>query len=252
MSVGGWAGRLRSSNPALSSAAFPGVGAWFGTGRMTIQGTVNKTAILLVLAVITAAFVWSRYEAGGSVVLWVLLGLIGGLVAALVTIFKKEWAPYSAPAYALLEGLALGGISAIFESSYPGIVIPAVSLTFGVLACLLIAYRSGLIPVTSTFRMIVVSATGAIFVVYLLGAVMSLFGSGIPLIHESGPIGILFSLFVVVVASLNLVLDFDFIERASRMGAPSYMEWYAAFGLMVTLVWLYFEMLRLLSKLRRN
>jgi uncharacterized YccA/Bax inhibitor family protein len=219
---------------------------------MTVPGTVNKTAVLLLLAMITAAFTWSRYEAGAGVGVWVVVGLIGGLIAALVTMFKKELAPVSAPIYALFEGLALGGISAIFESAYPGIVIPAVALTFGVLACLLAVYRTGIIPVTSTFRTVVVSATAAIFLVYLVSIVLSLFGGGIPFIHDGGPIGILFSLVVVVVASLNLVLDFDLIERGAAMGAPKFMEWYAAFALMVTLVWLYLEMLRLLSKLRRN
>jgi uncharacterized YccA/Bax inhibitor family protein len=253
MSIGAVAGRWRTSNPAFNSGAFSGLGSLTGTGQaMTVSGTVNKTAVLLLLAVITAAFTWSRYEAGAGVGVWVVVGLIGARSFLNRVTSAARSPPISAPIYALFEGLALGGISAFFESAYPGIVIPAVALTFGVLACLLAVYRTGIIPVTSTFRTIVVSATAAIFLVYLVSIVLSLFGGGIPFIHDGGPIGILFSLVVVVVASLNLVLDFDLIERGAALGAPKFMEWYAAFALMVTLVWLYLEMLRLLSKLRRN
>jgi uncharacterized YccA/Bax inhibitor family protein len=158
----------------------------------------------------------------------------------------------TAPIYAVLEGLFLGGISAIFEMSYPGIVIQAVALTFGTLFCLLAAYKSRLIKVTENFKLGIVAATGAICLIYLVSIIMGFFGASIPMIHSSGPLGIGFSLFVVTIAALNLVLDFDFIERGSEMGAPKYMEWYGAFGLVVTLVWLYIEILRLLSKLRRR
>ena len=158
----------------------------------------------------------------------------------------------TAPIYAALEGLALGGISAVFESRYPGIVSQAVFLTFGTLAALLIAYRSGWIKATENFKLGVVAATGGIFFVYLISFVLSFFGVSIPLIHGSGVFGILFSLFVVVIAALNLVLDFDFIEQGAEQGAPKYMEWFAAFGLMVTLIWLYLEVLRLLSKLQQR
>jgi uncharacterized YccA/Bax inhibitor family protein len=157
---------------------------------------------------------------------------------------------FTAPIYALLEGLFLGGISAIFEAQYPGIVIQAVSLTFGTLFCLLLAYRSGIIKVTENFKLGVAAATGGIALIYLATLVLGLFGVRMPFIHESGLIGIGFSLFVVVIAALNLVLDFDFIESGAKSGAPKYMEWYAAFGLMVTLIWLYIEILRLLAKLR--
>ncbi len=181
---------------------------------------------------------------------WVIGGAIGGLIVALVTVFKKTWAGITSPVYALLEGLFLGGISAIFEAQYPGIVIQAVALTFGTLFSLLLAYKSRLIKVTENFKLGVAAATGSIFLIYLANMLLGFFGIHMPFIHESGIIGIGFSLVVVVIAALNLVLDFDFIENGAASGAPKYMEWYAAFGLMVTLIWLYLEMLRLLAKLR--
>jgi uncharacterized YccA/Bax inhibitor family protein len=186
-----------------------------------------------------------------AVTVWMYGGLIGGLVFAVITIFKKTWAPYTAPVYAILEGLVIGGISAYAESQFKGIVFQAVALTFGTLLSLLVAYRSGVIKVTEKFRLGVVAATGAIFLVYIVSMVLGFFGVSVPLIYSGGTIGILFSLFVVVIAALNLVLDFDFIERGAVEGAPKYMEWYGAFGLMVTLIWLYIEFLRLLTKLRQ-
>jgi uncharacterized YccA/Bax inhibitor family protein len=168
----------------------------------------------------------------------------------MVTIFKKEWSPVLAPAYALVEGLFLGALSAFFEARFPGIVIQAVMLTFGTLFALLFAYRSGLIKATENFKLGVAAATGGIFLIYVASFLLGLFGIKVPYIHESGIIGIGFSLFVVVIAALNLVLDFDFIESGVEAGAPKYMEWFGAFGLMVTLVWLYVEFLRLLAKLR--
>lgn len=177
-------------------------------------------------------------------------GAIGGLVLALITVFKKTWAPVTAPLYALVEGFFLGAISAVYNAQFGGIVMQAVMLTFGILFALLFAYRSGLIKATENFKLGVVAATGGIALVYLASIALGFFGIKIPLIHESGLVGIGFSLFVVVIASLNLVLDFDFIESGVEQGAPKYMEWYGAFGLMVTLVWLYLELLRLLSKLQ--
>ncbi len=221
-----------------------------GAEVMTVRGTVNKTALALLLLFITASFVWNQATAGAPVGLWIGVGVVGGLITALITVFKRTWAPITTPAYAALEGLALGGISAMFEASYPGIVSQAVFLTFGTLGALLLAYRSGLIKATENFKLGIVAATGGIFFVYMIGFILSLFGSGIPLIHSSGTFGILFSVFVVVIAALNLVLDFDFIEEGAEQGAPKYMEWYAAFGLMVTLIWLYLEILRLLAKLQ--
>ena len=245
---------MRTANPALNANTFTRFGYSADiTQSMSIQGTVNRTGLLLILVLASSVFTWNLYFTtmnSASVMPWVLGGSIGGLIVALVTVFKKQWAVVSAPLYALLEGLALGGISSIFEARFPGIVIQAVGLTFGTLFCLLLAYKSGMIKATENFKMGVVAATGGIFLVYMVSWVFGMFGVGIPFIHESGLIGIGFSLFVVVIAALNLVLDFDFIESGAAQGAPKYMEWYAAFGLMVTLIWLYLEILRLLAKLK--
>lgn len=244
---------MRTANPALNNKTFAGPRASATGETMTINGTVHKTAFLLMLAMMPAMWVWSRFfetRDPASVMPFILIGAIGGLVFAIITIFKRQWAPFTAPAYALLEGFFLGGISATFEARFPGIVIQAVALTFGTLFFLLFAYRSGLIRATENFKLGVMAATGGIFFVYLITFVLGMFGVRVGFIHESGLVGILFSLFVVVVAALNLVLDFDFIEKGAEHGAPKFMEWYAAFGLMVTLVWLYLEILRLLSKLQ--
>lgn len=244
---------MRTANPALNKKTFAGQRA-LGLGeQMTIMGTVHRTAFLLILALAPAMWVWGMFfETGnpGVVIPWTTGGALGGLVIGMVTIFKRTWAPVTAPIYALLEGLVLGGVSAIFEARFPGIVIQAVALTFGTLLFLLFAYRSGMIKATENFKLGVVAATGGILFVYVITWVLRLFGVHVGFIHDSGPAGILFSLFVVVVAALNLVLDFDFIEHGAETGAPKYMEWYAAFGLLVTLVWLYLEILRLLAKLR--
>ena len=254
---------IRSGNPALKESTFLDLGS--GTvvsrdaGAMTLNGTVNKTGILLLLSVLTAAFAWTQSVVTGpdgtamvapGVTIYALGGAIGGFSLAMVTVFKKTWSPVTAPLYALVEGFFLGAISAVFELKYPGIVFQAVVLTFGTLGALLAAYRSGLIRATENFKLGVVAATGGIALVYLVSMGLRLFGKDIPLIHESGLVGIGFSLFVVVIAALNLVLDFDFIESGVEAGAPKYMEWYGAFGLMVTLVWLYIEFLRLLAKLQ--
>jgi uncharacterized YccA/Bax inhibitor family protein len=254
---------VRSGNPALKESTFLDLGS--GTvvsrdgGAMTLNGTVNKTGFLLLLTVLTAAFAWSQSVTTGAdglptmapgVAIYAIGGAIGGLILALVTTFKKEWSPVTAPLYALVEGFFLGAISAMFELRFPGIVMQAVLLTFGTLGALLAAYRSGLIKATENFKLGVAAATGGIFLIYLVSFALSFFGIKVPYIHESGLIGIGFSLFVVVIAALNLVLDFDFIESGVEAGAPKYMEWYGAFGLMVTLVWLYVEFLRLLAKLQ--
>jgi uncharacterized YccA/Bax inhibitor family protein len=242
---------LRTSNPTLSGNVFRSEGVAYGDS-MTISGTVNKTGILTICVVATAAWTWNRaFNAGlGSVMPLVGIGAIGGLIFAVVTVFKKTWAPVTAPIYALLEGLVLGGISAMFEASYRGIAMQAVGLTFGTLVALLLVYRSGLIRVTERFRLGVVAATGGIFVFYLLTWILGFFGVRFPSIYGSSPLSIGISVVIVIVAALNLVLDFDFIETGARAGAPKYMEWYGAFGLMVTLIWLYLEILRLLAKLR--
>jgi uncharacterized YccA/Bax inhibitor family protein len=242
---------MRTSNPSLNSKTFERAAP--GAGVMTIGGTVNKVGILLVLMLIPAAYMWNKVltawepsQAMGPA----MLGALGAFVVALITIFKKTWAPVTAPIYAVLEGLFLGAISGVMNMAYPGIAMQAIALTMGTLFTLLLAYRSGLIRATENFKLGVVAATGGIAMLYLVNIVMGFFGARIPFIHESGTFGILFSLFVVVIAALNLVLDFDFIENGAEMGAPKYMEWYAAFGLMVTLVWLYLEILRLLAKLQ--
>jgi uncharacterized YccA/Bax inhibitor family protein len=237
---------LRTGNPALKESTFRGVSRAVGEEAMTLQGTVNKTGISLLILLAAAAFVWNRANPQP----FVLIGLVGGLVTALVTIFKNTAAPVTTPLYAAFEGLLLGGVSFMFEARYPGIVVNAVALTFGTLAVLLFAYSSGLIRPSENFKLGIVAATGAVALLYLVSMVLGFFGKSIPFIHDSGPIGIAFSLFVVGLAALNLVLDFDFIERGAAMGAPKYMEWVGAFGLLVTLVWLYLEILRLLAKLQ--
>ncbi|MDO4709110.1 MAG: Bax inhibitor-1/YccA family protein [Pseudomonadota bacterium] len=250
---------MRSGNPALSESTFLDLGSGAlsqAPGQaMTLNGTVNKTGLLLLLAVLTAAFSWSQtFTATGEVasgaMVYMIGGAIAGFVLALITVFKKTWAPVTAPLYALAEGFFLGTISAIYNARFEGIVLNAVLLTFGTLFALLFAYRSGLIRATENFKLGVMAATGGIALVYLATLVLGFFNINIPYIHESGLIGIGFSLFVVVIAALNLVLDFDFIETGVEQGAPKYMEWYGAFGLMVTLVWLYVEFLRLLAKLQ--
>jgi uncharacterized YccA/Bax inhibitor family protein len=247
---------MRTSNPALSGDTFRTGEATFGES-MTVSGAVNKTGILLICCVATAAWTWNRFfnaaspeEAMQAIGPLIAVGGIGGFILAMVTIFKKEWSGITAPLYALLEGLVLGGISAMLETRYHGIAIQAVSLTFGTLLAMLLAYRSGLIKVTDKLRLGIVAATGGIAVFYFLQFILGFFGVRFTSINGAGPIGIGFSIVVVIVAALNLVLDFDLIENGARLGAPKYMEWYGAFALMVTLVWLYFEILRLLSKFR--
>lgn len=244
---------METANPALSSRTFTGFGRVAAADTMSIQGTVNKAAVLLLCVLITATWVWNLFYQTmnpNAVVPWLTLGAIAGFIVALVTIFKKTWAGVTAPIYALLEGLVIGGLSALAEAQFQGIVIQAVGLTFGTCLALLLAYKSRLIRATENFKMGVVAATGGIVLVYLATIILGFFGVQIPLIHQSGIVGIGFSLFVVIIAALNLVLDFDFIEQGAAAGAPKYMEWYAAFGLMVTLIWLYIEILRLLTKLR--
>ena len=245
---------MRSSNPALGNKSFEGVERPASLAdAMTLNGTVNKTGFLLLLTVITAGWAWNKFntaESPAEYIPYVIGAALGGFVVALVTVFKKEWSPVLAPAYALLEGVVVGLVSAISEARFQGIVFQAVFLTFGTLFALLLAYRSGVIRATENFKLGVVAATGGIALIYLAGFVLGFFNVRIPYIHESGLIGIGFSLFVVVIAALNLVLDFDFIEQGVQHGAPKYMEWYGGFALLVTLIWLYLEILRLLSKLR--
>ncbi|MGM0545081.1 MAG: Bax inhibitor-1/YccA family protein [Bacteroidota bacterium] len=238
-----------SGNPTLSEKTFQNIErtASADQGTMTVSGTINKTIMLFLILLIGAAISWYQPS---QVLIWG--GAIGGFIVAMATIFKKQWAPYTAPLYAGLEGLFLGGISVMYEAAYSGIVYNAILLTLGVFAAMLFAYRSGLIEVTKKFRTGVVAATGGIFLVYLASIVLSFFGIEISLIHGSGMMGIGFSLIIVGVAALNLVLDFDMIEKGAEAQAPQYYEWYTSFGLMITLVWLYIEILRLLAKLQRR
>lgn len=231
----------RSGNPAFSQGF--GINENISGEAMTLDGTVNKTGILLALCVGGAYFGWNS---PGLVMPAILIGL----VIALFTIFRPKNSPYTAPAYAAIEGVALGGITMIFEAQYPGIGIQAIGLTFGILASLLFCYKSGIIKPTENFRLMIFAGTMGIFILYLVSFIMSFFGNSIGFIHSNGLFGIGFSLFVVAIASLNLVLDFDFIEEGAEKGMPKYLEWYGAFSLMVTLIWLYLEILRLLAKIR--
>lgn len=246
----------RSGNPGLNDKTFaslPRLG--LGVEGMTVKGTIDKSFLLLIVLMVSALWPWSQYMASGdvqSVSGIMTLGLIGGFVLALVISFKATLAPYLAVPYAALEGLAVGGLSAMLEQRNHGIAIQAVGLTFGVLAVLLFAYRMRWIRATAQFRAMVIGATGGIALLYLATMILGFFHIAVPVLNAATPLGIGISLVIVGVAALNLVLDFDLIERGVAGGAPKYMEWYSAFGLMVTLVWLYIEILRLLSKVRRD
>jgi uncharacterized YccA/Bax inhibitor family protein len=264
---------MRTSNPALNEKTFAaeraavldadfferkqreqqaGVGAG-PLETMTVNGVVEKSAFLVFLLVVAGAFGWSSVERSETEVVvpgWLILALLGGLAIAIATIVKPRWSPVTAPLYAVVQGLLLGAISALYESQFEGIVLQAVGLTIGVFLTMLAVYALRIIKVTDNLRIGIIAATGGVFLVYLVSIVLRLFGAGVPFIHDAGPVGIGFSLVVVVIAALNLVLDFDFIEHGAANGMPRFMEWYAGFGLLVTLVWLYLEILRLLAKLR--
>jgi uncharacterized YccA/Bax inhibitor family protein len=258
---------LRSSNPVLSSKRFGGFAAHADPAAseapviqqgvreetMTIPGTINKTTILLAVLVVAGLWPWSLARVDPAAALqWLWIGLIGGTVTAFIIIFKNDWAGPLAPLYAACEGLCLGALSSFFERRYPGIVFQAVGLTLGTLGTMLIIYRSRAIRATDNFKRGVIAATGAVCVLYFVTLMMRAFGTPVAFMHSSGPLGIGISMVVVVIAALNLVLDFDLIEKGAANGAPKYMEWYGAFGLLVTLVWLYLEILRLLSRLNRR
>ncbi|HTX16760.1 MAG TPA: Bax inhibitor-1/YccA family protein, partial [Candidatus Baltobacteraceae bacterium] len=242
---------FKTSNPALNENTFQRSIA-MGGEAMTLQGTVNKTGLLLFCASATAAWTWwlSNTQEPAAAAPWMIVGLFGGLILAFATIFKKEWSPITAPLYALAEGLALGGISAFLERSYHGIAIQALGLTLAVTLVMLMLYTSGILRATPRFAVGVIAATGGIFVVYLVDMVLRFFGHQVPFLNSSGPIGIGISVVIVIIAALNLILDFGFVETGVHAGAPKYMEWYGAFGIMVTLVWMYIEILRLLAKMR--
>src|SRR5271170_3351731 len=244
---------MRSGNPVLSDSTFTDVQRGYSR-PMTLSGVINRSILLLLLVAGTSAGVWTYSNSHPSAIYpLVMTGAIGGFVVGMATSFKRDWAPFTAPVYAILQGLFIGGFSLVMEQRFPGLVLQAVLLTFGVMFALLAAYQTRIIRPSETFKSVIVGATFGIVIVYLASMVMQLFfHTEIPLINGSGPMGIAFSLVVVGIAALNLVLDFDFIENGVASGAPKWMEWYAAFGLTVTLVWLYIEVLRLLSKMRRN
>lgn len=237
---------IGNSNPFLSESKFsstldPHV---IQEEYMTVQGAVNKTLTLTAMLSMTAAYSFLYPNP-----IFLIVGLIGGLVAVLFSSFKPTSSPIAAPAYAMFEGLALGTVSAMYAAQFPGIILNAVTSTIGILFAMLMIYRSGLIKVTDKFRTGVMMATFGIFITYMVSWVLSMFHIQVPMIHEGGTFGIIFSIGVIVIATMNLLLDFDMIERGANSGAPKYMEWYSALGLLVTLVWLYLEILRLLAKL---
>jgi len=236
----------KTSNPIFGGKTFERTFADSFSETMTARGAINKTIILFLVVVFAASFTWKIAFSGGAIGGWMIGGIIGGLIAAMVTVFKPQWAAISAPIYAVFEGLLLGGLSAMFAAMYSGIVIKAVMLTFGTLFTMLFLYKTGIVKVTEKFKMGVIAATGAVALFYFVNMIFGFFGMGF---QFGGLLGIGISLVIVGIAALNLVLDFDFIEKASHERLPKYMEWYAAFGLMVTLIWLYIEILRLLSLL---
>jgi uncharacterized YccA/Bax inhibitor family protein len=245
---------MRTANPLLRADTFD-VRARSEQSTMTILGTVHKTGFLVLIVFAVAMWLWKEFPVRAGAIPaglypWLIGGAIGGLVTALVTSFKKEIAFVTAPLYAACEGLVLGGISALFDALYPGIAIQATGLTATTLLALLFAYRSGLIRATENFKLGVTAATGAIMLMYLASWILGMFGVPLPFLHGNGVLSIGISMVIVVIAALNLVLDFDFIEQGQEQGAPKHMEWYAAFGLLVTLVWLYIETIRLLAKLQ--
>ena len=242
----------RSGNPMFSDKTFSETVIDANIQRMTLQGTVNKVGLSLLLVLMSASYTWSEYFSNGpsAVGPYMIGGSIVGLIFALITIFKRTWAPITAPLYAIAKGFALGGISAMYESQFGGITMQAVTLTFATMFGLLFAYKTGIIKPDKNFMLMVFAGTFAIFALYLVNFIMVFFGASIGFIHDNGLFGIGFSLLVVSIAALNLVLDFDYIEQGAEQGAPKYLEWYGAFSLMVTLIWLYLEIIRLLAKLR--
>lgn len=244
---------FKSGNPALSEKAFQGSVVTDMQNVMTVRGTLNKFGFLFVMMMASSIFSWKYYYDGGNVMPLILLGAFGGLIVAIVITFKKQWSPFLAPAYGLLEGLFVGSISAYydyaFKTTYPGIVMHAVGITFAVTIAMFLLYNFRIIQATKKFKAVIFTATAGIAIFYLITWVLSFFGINIPFLYQGSALGIGFSLFVVAIAALNLILDFDMIEQGAAQGAPKYMEWYGGFGLLVTLVWLYLEILRLLSKI---
>ena len=247
---------LRTKNPVLRASVFEKAGTAVAGEAMTIEGTVNKTAFLLFLVVVPAAWVWARvagaFDPAATAVPYIMGGVLGGLAFGLVTSFKMDWAPVTAPIYAVFEGLALGALSAYLELAYHGIVIQAVALTFATFVCVLVAYRAGVLRATPMFTRVVVFATAGVAMFYIVSLGLGLFGVTVPYFSSTSTLSIAVNIVIAVLAAMNLVLDFDFIASGAEANAPKRLEWYGAFGLTVTLIWLYVEILRLLARLRRR
>lgn len=247
----------KSGNPVLGEKAFGSITmSGDSSQRMTMQGTMNKTGLLMLLVLAGAYYTWTAFAKGQNVQMFMIGGAIGGFVVALVTVFKKEWSAYTAPAYALLQGLFLGAISAYYNMAFaenmPNIITNAVGLTVSIGIGMFLLYHFRVIKVTEKFRSIIFMATAGIAIFYLVVMVARMFGAQMGFMHDSSPLGIGISLFIIGIASLNLLLDFDMIEQGAAYGAPKYMEWFGGFALLVTLVWLYLEILRLLSRFASN
>lgn len=251
---------FNSSNPTLSEKIFSRSLTQPGEGTMTVRGSMQKFGFLMILVVAGAAYTWKLYYSfkAPTMMTFMMVGLIGGMVLGLISSFSPKLAKYLASPYALLEGFMLGGISAVindsFKGKYPNIIMEAVLLTFGVAFAVFILYNTRIIKATNKFRAVITSSIVGIGIFYLIDIVLGFFGINIPFMQfgDNSMIGIVVNLFVVVIAALSLVLNFDQIETGEKMGAPKYMEWYSAFGLLVTLVWLYLEILRLLSRFSSN
>lgn len=251
---------LKSGNPTLTQKIFDKSASIEASmqGTMSVRGAINKFGFLMLMIIAGAAYNWHLFEEGnpGMMNTLMIVGIVGGLITGFAISFKPNWAGYLAPLYGLLEGLFIGGISAIFNAafakSYPGLVMQAVGLTFGVAIAMFLLYNFRIIKATEKFKSVIIMATVGIMIFYALTWILGMFGVNVGFMNDSSLLSIGISLFVVVIASLNLILDFDMIEQGAERGAPKFMEWYGAFGLLVTLVWLYLEMLRLLSKLGSN
>lgn len=251
---------FRSGNPTLTQKMFDKSMHLEANmqGTMSVRGAINKFGFLLVMVIAGAAYSWNLFAQGKpeTMYTWMMVGVFGGLIAAFAIIFKPNWAGYLAPAYGLLEGLFIGGISAVlneaFAKKYPGLIMEAVGLTFGVAIAMFLLYNFRIIKATEKFKSVIIVSTIGIGIFYLLTMVLRMFGVDMPFMYDSSALSIGISLFVVAIAALNLILDFDMIEKGAEQGLPKFMEWYGAFGLLVTLVWLYMEILRLLSKLANN
>lgn len=243
---------FESNNPVLGEKTFKEASHLQYSEAMTLGGTTAKMGFLLALVLASAVYSWGQFASGFNPLPLVIGGALGGFVLAIVISFKKEWAPYLSPAYAIAEGLFLGAVSAMYSSLYDGIVLQAVGLTIGVFIAMLVLYQARIIRATERFKSVMYTAVAGIAIFYLIAFVVRMFGMDIPFLHEGSMLGIGFSLVVTAVAALMLIINFDMIENGITQGAPKYFEWYAAFALLVTLVWLYLEILRLLSKLSSN